>query len=345
MALTKSQFPHASILIVDDEELNIRLLERMLQAGGFTKLQSTQDSRQVMSLMESFQPDLVLLDLNMPHLDGFAVLEQITPTVPEDQFLPVLMLTADATAAARDRALAGGAHDFLTKPFDHTEVLLRIANLLKMRSLQAQLARHNAQLEGLVQERTAHLEDSYASTLKRLSRIAEFRDDDTYEHTERVGAVSSAISAQLGWSTEQVEIMRKAAPLHDVGKIGTPDAILLKPGALTDDEFEVMREHITMGSRILTGSRSPVLQMADAIALAHHERWDGNGYLRMEGTDIPLAARIVTVADVYDALTHARPYKEAWPIDRAMAEIKAQRGRQFDPDVLDAFLVVQATLT
>ncbi len=328
----------AKILIVDDEQANVRLLERILELGGFTQVRSTTDPRQVLSLFVAFRPDLILLDLNMPHMDGFQVLQQLSGQVPAGAFLPVLVLTADVTGEARNRALTEGASDFLTKPFDHTEALLRIGNLLETRLLHLELEEERQRLADRVWERTEQLEDAQLETLRRLALAAEYRDDDTFEHTNRVGDTSAAIAAELGWSADQTDLLRRAAPLHDVGKLGTPDGVLLKPGKLTDEEFEVIREHITIGARILSGSRSPVLQMAEVIALAHHERWDGSGYLKLTGEDIPLTAQVVAVADVFDALTHARPYKEAWTDERAFDEMVNQRGRHFAPEPLDAFL-------
>jgi PAS domain S-box-containing protein len=209
---------------------------------------------------------------------------------------------------------------------------------------EEQIAHHAELLETKVAERTRELEDARAKTLRRLALAAEYRDDDTFEHTERVGSTAAAIAAQLSLDDEEVKILRLAAPLHDVGKIGIPDSILLKPGKLTAEEFGVMKAHTTLGARLLTGSGSPVLQMATLIAETHHEHWDGNGYPRgCAGEAIPLVGRIVAVADVFDALTHDRPYKSAWPTDRAIAEIKHGAGSHFDPQVVTAFLAIHDT--
>ena len=179
--------------------------------------------------------------------------------------------------------------------------------------------------------------------MQRLALAAEYRDDETSEHTERVGAMAAQIAAQLGLDAEQVELVREAAPLHDVGKLAIPDTILLKPGRLTHPEYEVMKRHATLGSRLLSGSSSPVLQMAAVIAASHHERWDGTGYpAGLAGEAIPLVGRIVAVADAFDALTHDRPYKSLWPVEQSITEIRRAAGGQFDPRVVDAFLAVQA---
>ncbi|HEY7400250.1 MAG TPA: HD domain-containing phosphohydrolase [Actinomycetota bacterium] len=332
----------ARILVVDDEEANVLLLKRVLDMAGYRHVLSTTDSRQVFELVQTFQPDLILLDLLMPYLDGFAVMDWLRSTIHEDEFLPVLVLTADATSETRRRALAGGARDFLTKPIDVDEVLLRIANMLDMRFLHLQLQGEKGALEERVQERTLELESSYIETFERLALAAEFRDDATGQHTLRVGAVAARLAQELDVPDERVELLRRAAGLHDVGKIGIPDEILLAPRKLTVEEFEVVKTHTVIGAKILSGSRSALLSMAEEIAASHHERWDGRGYGGQAGEDISIWGRITTVADVFDALTHQRPYKEPWPLDRAIDEIGRQRGEQFDPRVVDAFLAIQS---
>lgn len=321
----------ATILIVDDEKANIRFLEVILQRAGYTNVHSTTDARQALPLFIGIHPDLVLLDLAMPYLDGFAVIQQLLPEMAHDA-VPILMLTADVTTIAKHRALKEGARDFLTKPLDEIEVLLRINNLLESRL-------YSVLLEEKVRERTQDLERAQLETLERLALAGEFRDDDTGLHTRRVGMTAGRIANSLGLPPVQVELILRAAPLHDVGKIGIADAILLKPGKLTEEESAVMKQHTLIGGKMLSGSSSPWLQLAEKIALTHHERWDGNGYPSgLQCEEIPLVGRIVTVADVFDALAHERPYKEAWPIVEAMAEIERQSGSQFDPRVVEAFL-------
>ncbi|MGH2720190.1 MAG: HD domain-containing phosphohydrolase [Actinomycetota bacterium] len=327
------------ILIVDDQPANVALLERLLAQGGYTQIASTTDPRNVTRMYREFEPDLILLDLNMPHLDGFAVMHELAPLLPPGQYMPILVLTADATPDAKRRALSAGAKDFLTKPLDHIEVLLRIRNLLETRLLHVQLANQNHILDERVRLRTRELEEARIEILERLAVAAEYRDDDTGKHTARVGHVSARIAEVMDRPLSEVELIRRAAPLHDVGKIGIPDAILLKPGKLTPEEWAIMKEHAPIGASILGDSTAPVLQMAEEIASSHHERWEGSGYPRgLAGTQIPLVSRIVGVADVLDALTHTRPYKAAWPLEDALAEIEAQAGRHFDPDVVNAFL-------
>jgi len=329
----------ARILIVDDEPANVLLLERILDQAGYRNHTATTDPRQVLAIFARFDPDLVLLDLAMPHLDGLAVMTQLRQVIPEGTYLPILVLTADMSTQAREQALSGSANDFLLKPFDPTEVLLRSGNLLETRWLHLELRQHNQALEQRVYDRTAQLEDARNEILQRLALAAEYRDDDTHQHTLRVGEASARLAAALGLPDQQVQRLRQAAPLHDIGKIGISDVVLLKPAKLTPEEFEHVKTHTLIGGRILSDSPVPVLQLGREIALTHHERWDGGGYPHgLRGERIPLSGRIVTVADVFDALIHDRPYKHAWPVERAVAEIAAQQGRQFDPDVVHAFL-------
>lgn len=331
----------ARILIVDDQLANVRLLDRLLRRAGYTALTGTTDPRRVMPLFSASEPDLVILDLHMPHLDGFALMQALGPAIPRDTYLPLLVMTADITPEAKQRALAMGAKDFLTKPFDTTETLLRIRNLLETRRLHLQLQRQNQTLEEKVEERTQELAAAQLEILERLALAAEYRDDDTGQHTQRVGRIAALLARALGWPAEQGELIGRAAPLHDLGKIGIPDWILLKPEKLTADEFARMQQHTNVGARILSGSRFPLLQLAEEIAHTHHERWDGAGYTGgLRGEAIPIAGRIVAVADVFDALTHERPYKRAWPVEEAVAEITRQSGSQFDPAVVEAFTQV-----
>ena len=333
----------ATVLVVDDEESNVRLLRRMLARAGFTDVRATSDPREVAALVAESEPDVVLLDLHMPERDGFQVLEDLAPytrgTGTKGVPLPVIMLTGDSSPAVKRHALALGAKDFVAKPFDAPEVVLRINNLLETRHLHLVLQKQNATLEATVQERTRALEEAQAEVLERLATAGEFRDDDTGGHTQRVGERAGRLARSLGLPTAQVELISLAAPLHDVGKIGIPDSILLKPGKLTPEEFAVMQSHTTLGAAILAGGRTALVRMAERIARSHHERWDGAGYPDgLTGEAIPLEARLVAVADVYDALTSDRPYRLAWPLDRVVAHIREGSGRHFDPSVVAAFL-------
>ena len=342
---TEARHPEARILVVDDEPPNVFLLERILAKAGYTDVTTTTDPRDVEELVAEVGPDVVLLDLHMPHIDGFAVMGSLLGSSDPATRPPILVLTADATTEVKHRALAAGARDFLTKPLDMEEVLLRIGNILEIRFLEGALRAERDSLEQRVVERTKDLEDAQTETFERLALAAEFRDDDTGNHTKRVGSMAALIAKTIGLPEEDVELLRRAAALHDVGKIGVPDSILLAPRKLTEEEFAVVKTHTEIGARLLSGSRSATLRMAERVAWSHHERWDGGGYAGMAGEDIPLVGRITTVADVFDALTHARPYKEAWPIDRAIEEIERQRGLQFDPAAADAFLGIVLELS
>lgn len=328
----------ARILLVDDVQANVQLLERMLRQNGYTTMYALTDSREVVGTFVTWEPDLVLLDLHMPHLDGLAVLEQLG-SLPHAGSVPVVILTADITPAMRQRALGLGAKDFIAKPFDVAEVVLRIKNLLETRFLYVRLQEHSGHLEREVRLRTRALEAAQLEIVERLARAAEYRDDATGDHIRRVGELSATIAAAHGSSATDVALLRHAAPLHDIGKLGIPDHILLKPGRLTFEERAQMQTHTMIGARLLADGSSPLIKVAEQIALTHHERWDGTGYphgLRSE--DIPLVGRIVAIADVFDALRSSRPYKPAWTLERALDEIKQQRGYQFDPQLVDVFL-------
>ena len=341
MIVKDNAFRDCRILIVDDQEANVLLLSNILKRAGYTNLTSVTDSRQVLPLYSDGRPDLLLLDLMMPYMDGFQVMEQIGPLVGEGSFFPILVLTADVNQDTRRRALSVGATDFLTKPFDATEVVLRIRNLLQTRQLHVRLEGQNQVLDRKVRERTHELEAAQIEILERLAQAAEFRDDMTGQHTRRVGHWSALLAAELGIGDEAVDLLRKTAPLHDAGKIAIPDSILLKAGRLTPEEFDVMKTHAAVGARLLAQGHSDLVRTAERIALTHHERWDGTGYPQgLAGAAIPIEGRIVSVVDVFDDLTHERPYKPAWSMREALAEIERQSELQFDPQVVAALIRV-----
>jgi putative two-component system response regulator len=274
----------------------------------------------------------------MPFLSGFEVMGIISELKAPGAWLPILALTADATLETKRTALKTGATDFLTKPFDPLEVILRVENLLQTRLLHLRLADVAGLLaEKLCQTNTA-LEQSHAELIRRLSLAAEFKDDSTGLHTRRVGDLTAKLSRELGLTDYEVGLIAVAAPLHDVGKIAIPESILTKTSKLTDSEFAIMKTHTTIGAGLLAGIDYPPLKRATTIALYHHERWDGTGYEGLKGNVIPLAARIVAVADVFDVLIHDRPYKRAWSVEDAVSEIRRQAGSHFDPQVVEAFV-------
>ena len=327
------------VLIVDSESREVLFLEKILRDAGYTCLQSTTDSGAVNALYLDFQPDVLLLALNQTGSDGFEVIDQLKPLIGKRTFFPILVLTHDKTMASKYKALGHRAHDFLTKPFDPTEVLLRVENLLETQTLHHRLESQNQILIERIRDRTGDLERARFETVECLAMAAEFRDDETGQHTQRVGHVSAMLAKALECPSDQVELIRCAATLHDVGKIAIPDAVILKPGKLTADEYKTMTTHTTIGAEILGHSKSMLLQLAAQIALSHHECWDGTGYpLRRCADEIPLSGRIVSVADVFDALTHKRPYKKAWPTVDALAEIQRLSGSKFDPHAVAVFM-------
>jgi len=327
----------ATILVVDDQPVNVKLLEKVLAAEGYQNVFSTTDSRQAADLYQQHQCDLVLLDLNMPHIDGFGVMEQMKE-IAED-YPPILVLTALKDRDSRVKALEGGARDFVSKPFDRVELLSRIRNMLEVRLLNKEIKNQNVILEEKVRERTRELDETRLEIIRRLGRAAEYRDNETGLHIIRMSQYSQLLAVASGMSENEGLMMLNASPMHDIGKIGIPDQILLKQGKLTPEEWEIMKTHASIGAEIMSGHPSPLMQMAREIAITHHEKWDGSGYPKgLKGEEIPLVGRIVALADVFDALTTKRPYKKAWPIEEAIDYIKENTGSHFEPALVDIFL-------
>jgi putative two-component system response regulator len=324
--------------VVDDDLPLVTFLESLLREVGL-ELTTTCDPREAVACYQAFQPDLLILDLHMPHLDGFQVMQQLYAHIPETQYLPILVITADDKPEVKWRAISAGARDFINKPFDTVELLLRIRNLLEARLLHGQIHTKNQLLQARIRDRAHQLAASQGDAIERVAQVVEFHDDATGEHTRRVGEISALIAEALELDYDEVDLIRRAAPLHDVGKIGIPDLILLRPERLRPEEFELVKTHTSIGARIFAGGHSDFLTLAEQIAYSHHERWDGSGYPRgMQEDEIPLPARIVAVADVFDSLTHDRPYREAWPEGRVLEEIDRGSGTQFDPAVAGVFL-------
>lgn len=327
----------AHLMIVDDEPSNLKLMDKMLRSQGYENLALIQDPREVLPACAVQMPDLILLDLNMPHLDGFAVIEQLQQQFPQS-LPPILVLTAQQGFEHRLRALSNGARDYLTKPFDRAEMLARVRNLIEAQLFNKYMRDQNAVLEDMVRQRTRELRETRLEVVRRLGRAAEFRDNETGFHILRMSHSSVLLARAIGWDEEQCDLLLHASPMHDVGKIGIPDRILLKPGKLDPDEWEVMKTHTTMGAHILEGEHSPLLVLAREIALSHHEKWDGSGYpYGLKAKDIPIAGRIVALADVFDALTSERVYKKAWTIEAALDFIERNSGTHFDPVLVQHF--------
>ncbi len=358
--LCPSNVLDAKIVVVDDEPVNIKVVTRLLRIEGYTHFESTSDARKALNLIRYESPDLVLLDLMMPHVSGQEILTEMRQD-PRMVHTPVVILTASTDRPTRIAALKGGANDFLNKPIDPSELAPRVGNLLTLKHHQNQLSDYSKQLETEVYERTAQLEASRRDILHCLAKAAEFRDDDTGYHILRVGRYARITAEALGFDSVYVDCIEQAAQLHDVGKIGISDDILKKPGRLTEDEFDLMQKHASIGKRILQrfsprdelalrlhadigakvlgAAKSPVLEMATSIALTHHEWWDGTGYpLGLQGLDIPIEGRITAVADVFDALSTKRCYKDAVPVDACFSIMKDEVGTHFDPQVFEAFV-------
>ncbi|THF66613.1 response regulator [Pseudothauera nasutitermitis] len=329
---------NSPILIVDDEPANLKLLDKLLGGQGYTRLTCIEDPREVLPSYARQRPDLILLDINMPHLDGYQVMEQLRAL--DDPLLPpIVILTAEHGRGHLLKALAAGARDYLSKPFDRTELLMRVRNLLDARRAYRSTHEQKAILEEMVRLRTEEVVATRLQIVQRLGRAAEYRDNETGQHILRMSNIAALLAGRLGWSSAEVELMLHASPMHDIGKIGIPDAVLLKPGKLNDEEWEIMKRHPEIGAELLAGDDSSLLRLAREIALGHHEKWDGSGYPGgLSGSSIPQSARIAAVADVFDALTSARPYKEPWSIERAVAYMQEQAGRHFDPAIVEVFL-------
>lgn len=343
------EIEQSNILIVDDEEYNLDVLEQLLVVKNYRVLSASSGMDALMTL-ESEDIDLILLDVMMPGMNGYEVLREIRAM--EECYIPVVMVTALDSKEDKIRALEEGCDDFLNKPIDKYELYARVHTLLRTRHYYKQLARTKQRLENKVVSRTAELqealaalkllnsklEDSHREIVERLSSAAEFKDPETAAHIQRISHYSGVMAQALGMSEEQVNLIIQASPMHDIGKIGVPDHILLKPGKLTLEEFEKMKEHTLIGYKILNGSDSPLLKLASEIAISHHEKYDGSGYpYGLSGEAIPLSGRIVAVVDVFDALTSRRPYKDPYPNEKAYEIIRRGSGTHFDPQIVQLF--------
>lgn len=322
------------ILVVDDESGIRRLLGMELRAAGYGDVTLCSDSRKVAELYREHRYELILLDLHMPNLDGYQVMSALKE-IETDGYLPVLVITAEPKE--KMKALRAGAKDFVTKPFERAELLTRVKNLLEVRLLYRRLRDYSGDLEDKVRERTARLTGSYHETLRTMTRAAEYRDDTTGAHVRRISFYSRELAERIGMDGGFCERIFHASPMHDIGKIGIPDSILLKKGPLTNRQWEVMRMHTMIGARMLMDGESPYLQMGAQIAAAHHERWDGSGYpRRLREQEIPLGARILAVVDAYDSMVSGRPYRAPKSREDALAELEREAGAQFDPEVVQA---------
>jgi two-component system response regulator RpfG len=328
-----------SVMVVDDQSTSRSILEQVVR-GLDDRVVVEGFARPVDAVVWAARniADLVLLDYMMPDMNGIELVARLR-SLPGYEHVPIVMITGQDDKKVRYAALDAGITDFLTKPVDARECLARCRNLLTLRRQQLALEDKRRLLEGMVDEATREIREREKETLLRLARAGEFRDEETGYHLMRMARYSRLIANAVGLERDEAETIELAAPLHDLGKIGIPDGILLKPARLDESEWGTMQRHPTIGHEILKGSASKYVRMGALIALGHHERYDGKGYPRgLDGDHIPLCARIVAVADVYDALTSARPYKTAWKPADALEYISAQRGKHFDPRLADAFL-------
>jgi len=328
------QILQANILIVDDEPANVKLLERYLSREGYQNIQTTTDPREVEALCDKTSFDAFLLDIRMPEINGFELMALLKKRYV-NEYLPVLVLTAQIDQETRIRALKEGAKDFLTKPFDLVEALTRIHNLIESGLMHKQLREQNQVLEDKVKLRTKELYHTRQEVIRRLGLAAEYRDNETGNHIIRMSKYSYLLAVAYGLPEKQADLILNASAMHDIGKIGIPDSVLLKPGKLNDEEWVVMQSHVTIGAKILSGDDSELMIVAKAIALHHHEKWDGNGYPeKLKGEQISIEGRICAIADVFDALLSERPYKKPWSVEKALDLIESEGGKHFDPELV-----------
>ncbi|HEV2971707.1 MAG TPA: HD domain-containing phosphohydrolase [Pirellulales bacterium] len=350
----------AKIMLVDDEPVNVKVVQKHLKIAGYQHFVTSTDPVPVMEMIAREMPDVILIDVMMPVISGLDILRMVR----EDERLahiPMIVLTAADNTETRMEALNLGATDFLGKPLNTAELVVRVRNALLIKAHHDHLKGYAEELEHQVRRRTAELARSRLELIHCLGRVAEYRDNETGRHVIRVGRYAEIIAWKLGLDEPTIELIAHAAPLHDMGKVGIPDNILLKPDKLTPDEFEIMKRHVVfgkhafepmspnewrtfkshtfLGEMIMDVESSPIIAMAAQIALTHHEKWDGTGYpAGLAGDDIPLGGRITAVADVFDALSSKRPYKPAFPLEKCFTVIKEGSGTHFDPRIVEAFL-------
>ena len=333
--IVKNNDKNKRVLIVDDVPRNIDLLKDIL--SEHYQVQVAKSGALALDIISRTMPDLILLDIMMPDMNGFEVCEKVK-SKPETADIPVIFLTAVTDVQNEQQGFALGCVDFITKPITPLTTLSRVATHLK-------LAEDNQRNKKLIEFRTRELGDALESTIGMLGEVSQLNDTDTGVHMWRMADYSAALAKAIGWNDDQVELLKLAAPLHDTGKVGIPHEILKSPNKLTEAEWEIMRQHTVIGHQILIKSDAPLFKLAAEVALGHHEKWDGSGYpYGLSGEDIPLSARIVSLADVFDALTMVRPYKRNWSMEEALDYIRQSANTHFDPALVECFLSIEGEL-
>ena len=335
------------ILVVDDQPQNIELLEAYLSPQGYEIIRAA-NGEEALEKLSGNQIDLILLDVMMPGMDGFEVTRRVRQDATH-RLLPIILVTALQETEDRVKGIEAGCDDFISKPIDKTELLARVRSLLKVKAYNDLMSNYRNELEAEVTNRIEALKQAFEmiktaslDTIYRLSVASEYKDADTGAHIKRVSRYSAAIARRMGLPAKTIETILYAAPMHDLGKIGIPDQILLKPAGLDPAEWEIMKQHTVIGAKILKGADAEFIRLGEIIARSHHEKWDGSGYPQsLAGVDIPIAGRITAIADVFDALTSKRPYKEPFSVEDSLVIIGEGRGSHFDPDVEDAFFAIQ----
>ena len=328
-----------TILVVDDAKANVTILVQALKETY--KLGVTLNGEDAIRFVEEKKPDLILLDIVMPGTDGFEVCRRLK-AAPDTGDIPIIFITAMDDLSHKTKGFEFGAVDYITKPFDITEVKARVKTHLTLKLAQEALKNQNIILEEMVRERTMELRKAQIEVINRLGKAAEYRDQDTGTHINRMSKYCRLMGKALGFSREAYDRLDLASTMHDVGKIGISDNILLKPGKLDLEEWNSMKSHTRIGEQLLSGGSSQLLEVARIIAMTHHEKWDGTGYhQQLKGKEIPLVGRITCICDVFDALISRRPYKEPWPVEKAMEEIKRGKGVFFDPELVDLFVSLE----
>jgi len=334
------------ILVVDDQPQNIELMEAYLNPQGYEIIKAA-NGEEAIEMLSCNSIDLILLDVMMPGIDGFEVIRRIRAD-GKHQLLPIILVTALRETEDRIKGIEAGCDDFISKPVDKIRLLARVRSLLKVKAYNDLMINYRQELESEVTRRTMDLKHAFEriktgslDTICRLSKAAEYKDEDTGAHIKRMTNYSVAVARCMGVDENTVENILYAAPMHDLGKIGIPDSILMKPAKLNPEEWKIMMQHTVIGANILKGSDAEFIRLGEVIALNHHEKWDGSGYPNnLRGTEIPISVRILSIADVFDALTSQRPYKKAFSVEKSMDIIREGRGSHFDPDVVDAFFAI-----